>query len=235
MNALMILVALRLGGRKVRPLRVGFGAVFGAGMAWAARVSSTVRAAALWLPAAACMMCIAGGRRRIWLLVQDAALLLCAGGLLGGLVLCIYGATGSLEAAYAVCAALSLWMAASRLRGSALPGGGCRVECHVQERTMRFEAIIDTGNTLRDYLTKRPVIVLPEASAEARSLAEGVSSRLIFADTAGGRQMMRLFLPDKVVLIVGGTKRNVCAAVALAPALDARSPALVPSGMTDDG
>lgn len=232
MNALMIGVALRLAGRRIRLLRVGVGAAFGAGAAWAARALGHGRTAALWLPVACGMMVIAGGRRTIKGMICDAALLLCAGGLLGGVVLCAHGASGSPAAAYAVCFALGLWLAAM-LRGKRALGGRAYIECRAQGETVRFPAIIDTGNTLRDYLTKRPVIVLPESSAQAQRLAAGMPIRPIFADTAGGRQMMCLLVPQETVLVMDGKRKSVRAAIALASALDARSPALMPAALIE--
>jgi len=104
---------------------------------------------------------------------------------------------------------------------------------YVEYAGMRFCAVADSGNTLRDYVTQRPVIVLPERSVAADALS-GLPQRLIFADTAGGRQMMRIVVPERITLSVNGDRKNVLAAAALAPALDARSPALVPQALIDE-
>jgi len=94
-----------------------------------------------------------------------------------------------------------------------------------------FDAIIDSGNTLRDYLTHRSVIVLPDGAREALGLC-GVALRPIFADTAGGRQMMDCFMPEETLLIIGGKTICVRAAAAFSPGLREDAPALVPSALT---
>lgn len=231
MNTIMLALALRLIGRKLRFGRMLGGALFGAGAAWAARISGS-RNAALWLPVAAGMTLIAGCGHSAMQLACGSAVLFCAGGLLGGVVLAVHGASGSYAAAYGVCAAAAVWLAAAVL-GRKRRHGRVEVECRIRGQTIRFDAMIDTGNTLRDYLTKRPVIVVPQE--RARRMAEELPVRLIFADTAGGRQMMRLIVPDEIVLIDGGGRKTVFAALALAPALHARSPALVPAALAGDG
>ena len=50
--------------------------------------------------------------------------------------------------------------------------------------------MVDSGNCLRDYLTHRPVIVMPQARGYRLFGLENTPLRPIFADTAGGRQMM---------------------------------------------
>lgn len=228
MNALMLAVALRLGGMRIRPVRLLGGAVFGAVAALCARWLGLGQGAALWLPVASGMMGIAAGRRALRRPIYHALLLFCAGGLLGGVLLAIAGASGSLFPAYLAAAVLALWvafraLARRRIKRMYMDCGG-----------VRFCAVIDSGNTLRDYVSGRPVIVLPERNPRAEIALAGLPKRLIFADTAGGRQMMRMAVPESVTLNVNGSRRIVLAAAALAPALDARSPALVPQTLIDD-
>lgn len=231
MNALMILIALRLAGAWIRPLRVVFGAVFGAGAAWAVRLCGIRHAALLWLPISAGIMFLSAGRRACRRPVYHALCLLSAGGLLGGVVLALAGAMGSLALAYPAGGVCALWIAFCVLRmRRAAPCGDGYIECG----GIRMRAIIDTGNTLRDYLTGRPVIVVPEASDRARRMIDNLPLRPIFADTAGGRQMMRLCVPESVTLYIGGERKAVLAAVALAPALHARAPALVPQALIEE-
>ncbi len=58
--------------------------------------------------------------------------------------------------------------------------------------------MLDSGNTLRDYLTHLPVIVLPEEAGRRRMGLSGAALRPIFADTAGGRQMMGVLTPQAI-------------------------------------
>lgn len=229
MNALMLLIALRLCGRPLQIVRLAAAAAFGACTAFAVRWLCPGWSAALWLPAAMGMMGIACGRSALYRPFRSAAMLFCAGGLLGGVVLALSGSTGSLAAAYPIAAGCALWavLSANRERRQKMLYTDVRIECG----GVRMRAIIDSGNTLRDYLTGRPVIVLPENSCRAKRMISGLPERLIFADTAGGRQMMRMAVPGCVMLMADGTWKSVLASVALAPALDARSPALVPAAL----
>lgn len=231
MNALMLLIALRLGSLPMRRLRTAGAAAFGAGVALAARQLCAGWEALLWLPTAAAMMAIACGRQALVRPLRSAALLMCASGLLGGMVLAFSGASGSLAAAYPIGGACALLAAAvaRRMRREAEANREIYVEC----AGIRHRAMLDSGNTLRDYLTQRPVIVLPEASDQARRMIDNLPQRPIFADTAGGRQMMRLAVPKSAAILMDGKRKRVMAVIALAPALDARSPALVPQALLD--
>lgn len=231
MNALMLLVALRFAGASIRPLRVACGASFGAGAAWAVRLCGAGRAVCLWLPIAAGMMILSAGRRACRRPVYHALCLLSAGGLLGGVVLALAGAVGSLAFAYLLGGLCAVWIALSVLR---MRRADPHRDVYIEYGGARMRAIIDTGNTLRDYLTGCPVIVVPEASDQARQMTENLPLRPIFADTAGGRQMMRLCVPESVMLHINGKRKTALAAVALAPALDARAPALVPQALLDE-
>jgi len=225
MNALMLAVALRLGGVRIRPVRLLAGAVSGACAALCARVFTLDRRA-LWLPAAAGMMLTAAGGRVCRRPVHYILLLFCAGGLLGGVVLALAGALGSLPAAYPAAGGCALYLA---LRRRGVMHGTVQIIC----AGTGMAAMIDTGNTLRDYLTRLPVIVVPEGCAMAEALLRTLPTRLIFADTAGGRQMMRLCVPERIFIVVNGRKRTVRAAVALSAGLRAHSPALAPAALTE--
>ena len=225
MNALMLAAALCLGGMRIRPLRLLLGAAAGAGAALCARRFNISRAM-LCLPAAAGMMCLAAGRHMYRRPVWHIVLLFSAGGLMGGTVLALSGALGSLFAAYpAACISvlyLVLYLRRERIK-----------RVYIECAGVRMPAIVDTGNTLRDYLTHLPVVVVPEGCALAKALAGVLPLRPIFADTAGGRQMMRLCVPQRIRLVVNGRKQTVRAAVAMAAGLHAQSPALAPTALTD--
>ena len=63
---------------------------------------------------------------------------------------------------------------------------------------------------------------------------ENEALRPIFADTAGGRQMMEIFVPQETVLLFGGKRRRVLAAVALCSGLGSGAPALVPASLLEE-
>ena len=228
MNTCTIAVALRLDGMRIQPVRLLLGAVFGAGAALCARRTGIRYPAALWLPAAAGMMIIAAGRRACRRPVHHVILLFSAGGLLGGVVLALAGAFGSLPAAYLAACGCALYLAV-RLRR--VQHGRVQIQC----AGVCMAAMVDTGNTLRDYLTGLPVIALPEGCPMAMALGDALPMRPIFADTAGGRQMMSLCVPGQIRLERDGRKQTVRAAVALSAGLRADSPALVPETLADRG
>lgn len=235
LDALMLLLAVRLAGGQIRLIRIALGALAGAGVALAARRLALWggQAALLFVPAAILMMTIAMGGTALHRPLRSAALLLCAAGLLGGVVLSLYGATQSYALAYAagcvcmVCIAVN----AIRARRQTESTVHLQVRCRYKGRSAVFEAMADSGNTLRDYLTHRPVIVMPQAHGRACFALEGTALRPIFADTAGGRQMMYCFSPEETSLIEGGRRRSVRAIVALSPAMKGDAPALVPAAL----
>ena len=235
LDSLMIVLALRLGGRRIHMLRVLAGALAGAFAAQLARGAALgqMHAALLWLPCAMLMMAIAGGGRSGKRVLRDGLLLLSAAGLLGGVVQALLGATGSMRAAYALGAAAFVVSALCmvRSRRAAHDAVHARVAIVCREKSAAFEAIIDSGNVLRDYLTALPVIVLPRVEAEKKLGVQAAALRPIFADTAGGRQMMSCFVPQQVTIRVDGKDRQVRAAAALAEGMRAGVPALVPAAL----
>lgn len=229
MNALLLALAVRLGGGRICPVRVLLGAACGAAVAQAANGLSRLQAMLLWLPAAMVMMRIARGKGQR-LLVQ-AMLLFCAAGLTGGMVLCFAGATGSLAAAYALgsLAAVVIGLNAARIRRE--HAAHVRLVCVYRGKRAAFEAMIDSGNTLRDYLTHLPAIVIPEKSGrEALNLNE-TPLRPIFARTAGGRQRMQVLVPEEIILELDGRAQRVQAVIALSPGMEGSMPALVPAAL----
>ena len=233
-DTLCLCMALRLLDRRVRPLRVAAAALLGAGIACSARSfgQSGPKAALTWLPAALLMARVACGRGRTAL--RGALLLLAAEGLLGGTVLALRGATGSLVAAWSIGTAASALMALSMLRARRAAHDVMRARflCTVRGHTASFDAILDSGNSLRDYLTHRPVVVVPEAAARARlGLGDGVPLRPILADTAGGRQRMGCLTPGTATLIAQGRRIPVRCVLALSPGLTPDAPALVPTAL----
>lgn len=236
LDALMLALALRLGGRRIRPARILAGAVLGT--AASAALGGLPRAvqAAMWLPVALAMMRAADGPAPVWLALRRAMLLLCAAGLMGGTLLALLGAAGSPAAAYGIAlgAVIAMACAAGRARRSAaaMPQR-LRIRCAFRGREITLHAIADSGNTLRDYLTHKPVVVLPQAAGQRLGLG-GAALRPIFADTAGGRQMMACFTPQVLEALADGKRRTLSAVVALSPGLGADAPALVPAALLAD-
>ena len=233
MDALTLAVALRLAGRRPRLPRILPGALLGTLCSMAVRRLGLThgQSAALWLPIAAVMMLIAGGDRRKP--IRGALLVMSAAGLLGGLVLALSSALGSLPMAYLLAIVCALGSAAYASRAGKSTVDKARVQIDCRGRRGVFEALMDSGNGLRDYLTGRPVIVLPEEEGRRRLGLEGAALRPIVAKTAGGEQMMWCFLPERTVVIVNGRRKRAQAVVALSPGLTGEAPALVPIGLME--
>lgn len=226
MDVLTVMIALRLRGSRIAPARVLAAALLGTAAAFCIRRLGWGAGPPVWFGVALCMM-LAADSRAARSPLRSAAALLAAAGLLGGTVHALAAALGSREAAWLLGAGFSLAAAGmgrrrrARWRGEMiLLAGGRRV---------RFAAVEDSGNTLRDYLSRRAVIVLPQEDADR--LLGRVAARPIFADTAGGRQMMWCFLPQRTWLCAGLHRRRVDAAIAVSPGLAAGTPALVPAAL----
>ena len=216
---------LRMLGRRARPVRVLMSGILGALAAQSVRLFgfSGGQAALCWLPVALAMAWVACGH----ISLRAALVLLGCQGLLGGTVYALCGALGSPGRAWCVGAVLALILSANfvRARRAAQDVHTVRIRISHGKHAVGLEALVDSGNCLRDYLTGRPVIVLPEA-ARARLGLEAAPLRPIFADTAGGRQMMACFTPHAVTVIEDGQAMEVSACAAFSPGLSA--PALLP-------
>lgn len=75
------------------------------------------------------------------------------------------------------------------------------------------------------------MIVAPEEGVRRRLGLEEKALRPIFADTAGGRQMMWCLTPDEIRITEGEKERMVCAMLALSPGLRGNAPALFPASL----
>lgn len=230
MNALMLTLAVRLGGWKIEPVRVLLGAAAGAAIASAMRGLSCRQGYLLWLPTAMIMMRIAAPHRLGKRMITDAARLFCAAGLVGGMVFALLGATGSLTSAYLLGGLAAAGIGLFAVRTERTPQR-VRLICTYGEKRAVFDAMIDSGNTLKDYLTHLPVIVLPERTAAGVWNLDALPLRPIFAQTAGGRQRMAVLAPQSIELELDGVKRRVRAVVALSPQMSESVPALVPSSL----
>ena len=166
-----------------------------------------------------------------------AGLLLAAAGLLGGTVQALSGAAGSRTIGLWLGAAAAPLLSAATVRLRRMRQGATHVRVRMTcgGRTAAFTAMVDSGNCLRDYLTHRPVIVMPQARGYRLFGLENMPLRPIFADTAGGRQMMLCLTPEATILDNGQTKRAVEALLALSPGLGGNAPALLPVSLLEDG
>ena len=229
LDGVMVALALRLGGIRTSARRIALAALLGAAAARLCAEFPMWARALLWLPIAMGMMAAACGRAiRPF---RAAGLLLGAAGLLGGTIQALSGATGSkatglLLGMLAIPLLSAAMIRASRMRRDVQT---VRVRMTYKKRTARFSAVVDSGNCLRDYLTHRPVIVIPQARGNRLFGLEDTPLRPIFADTAGGRQMMLCLTPEATILDNGQTKWAVEAVLALSPGLGGNAPALLPA------
>lgn len=229
-NSLCVAMMLRINGEKRQPLRVMLSALLGAFGAYFLRKAGFLRMQeALFWPVLACMMALAATGRAS---LRNAGVLLACEGFLGGTVLALGGALGTKGAAWGVGAAFALILSANavHVRRRAAEVYTVRVRITSGSGTAEFEALVDSGNCLRDYLTRRPVIVLPEKAKEALGLC-AMPLRPIFADTAGGRQMMSCFTPRGVWILSNGQETAVSACAAFSPGLSERAPVLLPQSL----
>jgi len=235
MNALMLALAFRLGGTRFSALRVMMGAVCGAAIAQAAKGISHMQTLLLWMPTALVMIRTAGGKASPSRMLSGALLLMCSSGLVGGIILALWGATGSLFAAYVLggLAAGCIGLCAGRAARHGKRAVHVRMRCTCPAGSAAFDAMIDSGNTLMDYLTHLPVIVLAEQTGRQALGLEASLLRPIFAQTAGGRQKMYVFAPEAVALDIDGEHLAVRAVIALSPGMSASVPALVPASLLD--
>lgn len=233
-NTLALMMAARILRVRIRPLWIGFASFFGAASALSAKMAaiSHGKGMLLWLPIALVMMRIATDAGRAW---RKALVLLTCEGFLGGVVLALSGATDSLLLANAlsVVPAGAFFVNTFRVGRTVCDSRSVRIACVIGGRTFEFDAIVDSGNSLRDYLSLRPVIVVG-MDALGQGVLQTLRTRPIFADTAGGRQMMQMLLPERTTIYAEGTCLVVEAALAFSPGLGRRAPALAPASLLDE-
>ena len=229
-DSLCLAMLLRLRRRRIcigRVLAAAAAGALGSRMLAAANLCGAWNVL-LWLPLACGMAALAGGGMGL----RPALLLFACEGLLGGTVAALAGALGSLRAAWALGAACTLMAMHSAVRERRMASDAYTVRIRVTfcGRTAAFDALVDSGNCLRDYLTHRPVIVLPDAARAALGL-EAAVLRPIFADTAGGRQMMACFTPQETWVETESGVHAVAACAAFSPGLGDNAPALLPQAL----
>lgn len=236
-NTLMLLMALRILRVRIRPVRIGFAAFFGTIAAFATGYAhlSHGQGMLLSLPFAFMMMRIAAGAAKGTrdALRRTMTLLACAG-FLGGVVLALAGALGSLPAAHTVSGVFAgaVFVGCLRAARTAQDAQKVYVRCEIAGKVFDFDAIVDSGNSLRDYLTHRPVIVAG-INENMRKALEEINTRLIFADTAAGRVMMQMIVSEETSICVDNRWMRVHAALAFSPGMKAGAPALVPLALLE--
>ena len=184
MDALVLALGLRLSGLRVVPRRLFPAALLGALYALLCAVSGGSWPASL--PAQAVVLCAmlrisAGKLRSGWccLFAATAVGALCIGGTMGWLLARFPGTAG--YAASALAGALALWLWRDRRQMSLTRLTVC-VCVRQPGSEARFEALIDTGNRLREPISGLPVViaeeqlladVLPEAGRGMRHIPYG--------------------------------------------------------------
>lgn len=103
------------------------------------------------------------------------------------------------------------------------------VQLEITHRACRmvFTALVDTGNLLRDPITRLPVIVLSRRAA-ARLNAGVPAVRLIPVRTVAGKALMPVFRPGRVRVLSAGGWQAVHAVVGIGPDESSGFQALVP-------
>lgn len=236
MNAAALAIWLRLMGRGLYPVRIAAGAACAAAIACLLRfmIASRALQAVFWAPTAFAMMAAADFQSVKRKPVRCLLTMFSAMGLLGGTVTALEGATESLAAAYALGAAAAIICAASAGRARRAAGQRfVRLRLSLCGRRVQMDALVDSGNCLRDYLTHRPVIVLPQRRGERLFPLSEAALRPLFADTAAGRQMLWCAVPQAAEWLDEKRWRPAEALVAFSPAMESGSPALFPASLLE--
>lgn len=103
------------------------------------------------------------------------------------------------------------------------------IQLEITHRACRLvlTALVDTGNLLRDPLTRLPVIVLSRQAA-ARLNAQPLAVRLIPVRTVAGKTLMPVFRPGRVRVLSASGWQAVQAVVGIVPDESCGFQALVP-------
>ena len=233
MDTLCLTAAMRLSSLRARPGRIALSALAGALLSMIALSLWGLRASAYAaLPIAVLMALLAFGLRRA---PGGSARLLIAGLLSAGMAQYMHRLGLGGWAAALACAPGVLYAVHLLLRWQSRAGERADVRLLFERGGVSLDGLVDSGNCLRDYLTHRPVIVMPQARGYRLFGLENTPLRPIFADTAGGRQMMLCLTPEATILDNGQTKRAVEALLALSPGLGGNAPALLPVSLLEDG
>lgn len=107
------------------------------------------------------------------------------------------------------------------------------VEITLGNRSITLTALVDSGNLLRDPITRLPVIVISRKVA-AQLLASDVFSpgmRLISVRTVAGSALMSVFRPTRVRLLLSGGWQEVRAIIGQSPRDYSGYQALVPASV----
>jgi stage II sporulation protein GA (sporulation sigma-E factor processing peptidase) len=187
-DLVLLAVAGLLAGQRLRPRRLLLAAALGAAYALAAPLGApeVLYGAAGMLAAAAAMLAVAYAPVPLRVLVRLLAFFYGAAALLGGLTALLAGRGG-------LGGAVPGWALAAGLGGCLLAGGAawdrwrpearaewrCDLEVTLGGRTVACRALVDTGNALRDPVTRRPAVLVEAA------VLRGLLPRPLLAGLAG--------------------------------------------------
>jgi len=230
--SLLLSLGLSMGLRKIRPLRltataVGCGCVSLAALPLGGLLRFSVLLPVAALAPIAAWPGIPRSRRGRMAVCSMALSLLMAG--CGRLL-----HTAGLEGTPLILAQFALLPILVRL----MPAGGrtpcVTLEIHHHARNLQLTALVDSGNLLRDPLTRLPVIVISQQAAArllpaAAPLAPGM--RLISVRTVAGSALMPVFRPRQVRLLLPQGWRSIHAVIGLSPDGYSGFQALVPASV----
>lgn len=98
------------------------------------------------------------------------------------------------------------------------PIDGFSVIIRLKDRIFRIDGLADTGNSLTDFFSGKPVIICSQN--DIGNIPKDVRIRLIPLSTVTGSSLMKLFSPDEILIInkTSGERKPVNAVIGLGEA-----------------
>ena len=98
------------------------------------------------------------------------------------------------------------------------PIDGFSVIIRLKDRILRIDGLADTGNSLTDFFSGKPVIICSQN--DIGNIPKDVRIRLIPLSTVTGSSLMKLFSPDEILIInkTSGERKPVNAVIGLGEA-----------------
>lgn len=98
------------------------------------------------------------------------------------------------------------------------PIDGFSVIIRLKDRILRIDGLADTGNSLTDFFSGKPVIICSQN--DIGNIPNDVRIRLIPLSTVTGSSLMKLFSPDEILIInkTNGERKPVNAVIGLGEA-----------------
>lgn len=95
------------------------------------------------------------------------------------------------------------------------PIDGFSVIIRLKDRILRIDGLADTGNSLTDFFSGKPVIICSQN--DIGNIPKDVRIRLIPLSTVTGSSLMKLFSPDEILIInkTSGERKPVNAVIGL--------------------